>query len=48
MSRERLQNLWILRKILHEMEDIKAVEFLIKNLKKTQTNQEFFNTMKGT
>jgi len=47
MSRERLQNLWILRKILHEMEDIQAVEFLIKNLKKTQTNQEFFNTMKG-
>ena len=45
-TQEELQKLWILRKILHEMEDTQAMEFLTERLKKTQTNEEFFNIMK--
>ena len=47
MSEEELQRVWILRKFLHEMEDIDAIEFLIDHLKKSQTNLEFFNSMKS-
>ncbi len=47
MSEEELQRVWILRKFLHEMEDIDAIEFLIDHLKKSRTNVEFFNSMKS-
>jgi len=43
---EELQRLWILRKILHPMNEIAAMEFLIERLKDTKTNEEFFNAMK--
>ncbi len=43
---QELQKLWILRKILHEMEDTQAMEFLTDKLKQTRTNEEFFDTMK--
>ena len=29
------------------MEEVSAIEFLIDHLKKTKTNEEFFDTMKG-
>jgi transcription termination factor Rho len=45
-GQEGLQKLWILRKIMHEMEDTQAMEFLTGRLKKTKSNDEFFNTMK--
>jgi len=48
MTEEELQRVWILRKFLHEMEDIDAIEFLIDHLKKSITNVEFFNSMKST
>ncbi len=41
-----LQKVWILRKILHPMDDIAAMEFLLEKLKDTKTNEEFFNSMK--
>lgn len=44
---EDLQKLWILRRILHPMDDIAATEFLIERMKKTKTNEDFFDTMKG-
>jgi transcription termination factor Rho len=43
---EELQRLWILRKILHPMNEIAAMEFLTERLKDTKTNEEFFNAMK--
>ncbi len=43
---EDLQQMWILRKILHNMEDTAAIEFLTEKLKATQTNEEFFKAMK--
>ena len=43
---EELQRMWILRKLLHGMEDTPAIEFLIDKLKDTKTNAEFFDSMK--
>ena len=36
----------ILRKLLHDMEDINATEWLIDKLRKHKTNNEFFDSMK--
>lgn len=47
MPEAELQRLWILRKIIAEMEDLQAVEFMIDRLRGTKTNEEFFLTMKG-
>jgi len=47
MPEAELQRLWILRRIIAEMEDLSAIEFLIDRLKQTKTNEEFFVTMKG-
>ena len=46
-SEDELQRMWILRKLLHEMEDIAASEFLLDKLKGFKTNEEFFMSMKG-
>ena len=43
---DELQKMWILRKLLHPMEDIAAMEFLSDKLKVTKTNSEFFESMK--
>lgn len=43
---EELQRMWILRKILHPMEETGAIEFLLDRLKDTKTNEEFFQSMK--
>ena len=45
-TEDELQRMWILRKLLHEMEDTAAIEFLIDKLRQTKTNDEFFNSMK--
>ncbi len=41
-----LQKIWILRKLLHPMEDLAAMEFLLERLKATKNNAEFFDSMK--
>ena len=43
---EELQKMWILRKIIHPMQEIEAMEFLVDKLALTKTNEEFFNSMK--
>ena len=43
---DELQKMWILRKLLHPMEDLAAMEFLLDKLKATKTNAEFFDSMK--
>ena len=45
-SPEELQKMWILRKLLHPMDELAAVEFLIDKMKDTKTNDEFFGSMK--
>ena len=43
---EELQKMWILRKLLHPMDEIAAIEFLIGHLRETKTNDVFFEAMK--
>ncbi|WP_257266321.1 transcription termination factor Rho [Endozoicomonas sp. ONNA2] len=45
-TEEELQRMWILRKILHPMDEIQAIEFLLDRMKHTKTNDEFFQSMK--
>ena len=40
-----LQKIWLLRKLLHPMDDIDAVEFLLDKLRATKSNAEFFKAM---
>ena len=44
---EELQRMIILRKLLDDMEDAQAIEWLIEKLKLTKTNDEFFSSMKN-
>ena len=46
VDNELLQKIWILRRILHPMDEIQAIEFMLDKLKATKTNEEFFNYMK--
>ncbi|MES9903578.1 MAG: transcription termination factor Rho [Sedimenticola sp.] len=46
MKPDELQKMWILRKILHPMDELAAMEFLFDKLKATKTNDEFFSSMK--
>ena len=46
MKPDDLQKMWILRKILHPMDELAAMEFLYEKLKLTKTNDEFFEMMK--
>ena len=41
-----LQKIWILRKLLHPMDELAAMEFLLDKMKDTKTNEEFFRFMK--
>ncbi len=47
MKEEELQRVWILRKLLHDMEDIASTEFLVDRLKSFKTNDEFFLSMRS-
>ena len=47
MSESDLQRLWILRRLLAEMEDVPAIEFLLDKLRQSETNNEFFDSMRG-
>ncbi|RPF98819.1 MAG: transcription termination factor Rho [Proteobacteria bacterium TMED51] len=40
-----LQKIWLLRKLLHPMDDIEAVEFMLDKLRATKSNAEFFKSM---
>ncbi|MES9857729.1 MAG: transcription termination factor Rho [Sedimenticola sp.] len=46
MKPDELQKMWILRKILHPMDELAAMEFLFDKLKVTKTNEEFFSSMR--
>ena len=43
---EELQKIWILRKVLHSMDELDAMEFMLNKLQATKTNAEFFESMK--
>ena len=46
MEPDELQKIWILRKVLHSMDELDAMEFMLNKLKSTKTNSEFFDSMK--
>ena len=41
-----LQKIWILRKLLHDMDELQAMEFLLDKIRQTKNNGEFFEMMK--
>ncbi len=41
-----LQKIWVLRKVLHPMDELAAIEFLLGKMQETKTNQLFFDGMK--
>ncbi|MFZ2508753.1 MAG: transcription termination factor Rho [Steroidobacteraceae bacterium] len=45
-AQDELAKMWILRKLLHPMDELAAVEFLIDKMKDTKTNGDFFDSMK--
>ena len=47
MGPEELQKMWILRKLIHPMDEIEAAEFMLERMRDTKTNAEFFQMMKG-
>ena len=46
IEESELQRIWILRKLLHDMEDLTAAEFMVEKLKGYKNNNEFFGAMK--
>ncbi|MFZ4756716.1 MAG: transcription termination factor Rho [Burkholderiaceae bacterium] len=46
IPKEQLTKIWILRKLLHDMDELAAMEFLLDKVKQTKNNQEFFDMMR--
>ncbi|MEY4112128.1 MAG: Transcription termination factor Rho [Pseudomonadota bacterium] len=43
---ENLQKIWVLRKLLADMDEIEAMNFIVDKLKSTKNNAEFFDLMR--
>jgi len=43
---ELLQKVWVLRKFIHDMDEVAAMEFILDKIRATKTNAEFFDMMK--
>ena len=46
IDQDELQKVWILRKFLHSMDEIEAMEFVLGRMQTSKTNLEFFDQMK--
>jgi transcription termination factor Rho len=46
IPKEQLTKIWILRKLLHDMDELAAMEFLLDKVKQTKSNNEFFDLMR--
>jgi transcription termination factor Rho len=46
LANDEMQKIWILRKLLHQMDELEASEFLLEKLRATKNNAEFFDSMK--
>jgi len=47
LDKKELQRIWVLRKILTEMNPIEGMELLLERMSRTKNNQEFFESMNG-
>jgi transcription termination factor Rho len=45
-KQDEMQKMWILRKLVHTMDDMAAIEFILDRLRATKTNEDFFDSMK--
>ena len=41
-----LQKVWVLRKFIHDMDEVQSMEFILDKMRVTKTNAEFFDMMK--
>ena len=46
LDEDMLRKVWTLRKLLHPMDELAAIEFLLDRMKDSKTNNEFFDNMK--
>jgi transcription termination factor Rho len=46
IPKDQLSKIWILRKLLHDMDELAAMEFLLDKVKQTKSNHEFFDLMR--
>jgi len=37
---------WVLRKFIHDMDEVQSMEFILDKMRATKTNAEFFDMMK--
>ena len=44
---DQLQRMWMLRRVIHPMDDVEAAEFLLDKIKQTKNNADFFDLMRG-
>jgi transcription termination factor Rho len=45
IPKNNLNKIWILRRLLQEMNPVEAMEFIVDKIRKTETNQAFLNSM---
>src|SRR5450830_99530 len=43
---DQLQKIWVLRKLMYDMDEIEAMEFILDKMKSTKNNAEFFDMMR--
>jgi transcription termination factor Rho len=46
IPKDILQKIWILRKLLHDMDELQAMEFLLDKLRIAKSNSDFFDLMR--
>jgi transcription termination factor Rho len=46
IEKDILQKIWVLRKLLYNMDDIEAMEFLVDKIRSTKTNSDFYDAMR--
>jgi len=47
LTKETLNRLWVLRKVIHAMSPVESMEFLLQRMELTKTNDDFLNSMNG-
>jgi len=45
IDKNSLNRIWILRKVIHPMNVVDSMEFLLEKLSESKTNQEFLDSM---
>lgn len=45
LSKDKLTKVWMLRNVMHTMDDVEALSFIYNKMKQTQDNEEFLNAM---